>query len=216
MSARTCSDLAAKARVALGAGTDLVELRIDRLRKQSFRKIEETLSEFGESAVVTVRPASEGGGFVGTESERISFIRKLAESEPAYFDIELRTLVAHPELRPGELGRHIIASWHDMSGTPKVARLREVASQAASCGGLVKLVTLAKKAEDNLAMLSLYGEAGEQPIAFCMGDLGLFSRVMAMEMGSPIVYASLPDEPVATGQPTLSQAIALRRSLGHD
>lgn len=215
MSAWTCSDLAAKAKIALGMGTDLVELRIDRLRSPSFRKIKETLSEFGESAVVTVRPTSEGGGFVGKESERISFVRELAELEPAYFDIELRTLVAHPELRSGKLGRHLIVSWHDMSGTPGVARLREVASRAASYDGLVKLVTLAKRAEDNLATLSLYGGTGKQPIAFCMGDQGVLSRVMAMELGSPIVYASLPGELLAPGQPSLSQTIALRKRLEH-
>ena len=201
--------------MALGMGTDLVEFRIDRLRSQSFRKTKETLSEFGESAVVTVRPTLEGGGFVGKDSERISLVRELAELEPAYLDIELRTLVTHPELRPGELRRRLIISWHDVSGTPRVARLREVASRAASYGGLVKLVTLAKRPEDNLATLSLYGGTGKQPIAFCMGDQGVLSRVMAMELGSPIVYASLPDEFVAPGQPSLSQAIALRRRLEH-
>lgn len=192
-----------------------MEFRVDHLRSQSPRKIKETLSEFAESAVITLRPASQGGGFVGKESERLTLLRELAGLEPAYVDIELRTLVTNPKLRSGRLGRRLIISWHDMSGTPGVARLREVASRAASYRGLVKVVTLAKRAEDNLTMLSLYGGTGKQPIAFCMGDQGVLSRVMAMELGSPIVYASLPGELVAPGQPSLSQTIALRRRLEH-
>lgn len=201
--------------MAIRLGSDLVELRIDHLRSQSLLKIKQTVSEFGESAVVTVRPASEGGGFEGREYERISLVRELVDLEPAYFDIELRTLITHPQLRSGGMGRRLIVSWHDFSGTPGVARLREVASRAASYGGLVKLVTLAKRAEDNLAVLSLYGGTGRQPIAFCMGSRGILSRVMAMELGSPVAYTSLPGKPVAPGQPSLNQTIALRRHLEH-
>jgi 3-dehydroquinate dehydratase len=33
-----------------------------------------------------------------------------------------------------------------------------------------------------------------------MGELGIISRVVSMRLGAPLVYASLPNEPVAPGQ----------------
>jgi 3-dehydroquinate dehydratase len=46
-----------------------------------------------------------------------------------------------------------------------------------------------------------------------MGVPGIFSRVMAMERGSPIIYGSLPGEQIAPGQLSVVQLVALRRIL---
>ncbi len=83
--------------------------------------------------------------------------------------------------------------------------------RATSYGGLVKIVTTATKPADNLTILSLYDGHAPAPIAFCMGKQGVLSRVMAMERGSPIAYASLPDESTASGQLPLGLVLAIRR-----
>lgn len=212
ISGRTCFELAEKARHAFAQGTDLVEFRIDALRSPTFEKIEANLSEFCELAVLTVRPAVEGGGFTGKESDRLVLIHELAELRPAFFDVGLQTLEANPDLAAEALGRTRIVSWHDQVKTPSRARLLSIMRRAAAFG-TPKVVTTANAAKDNLAILSLYDESGSPPIAFCMGDRGIFSRVMAMERGSPIAYASLLGEPIAPGQFTLSQALATRRRL---
>lgn len=189
-----------------------MEFRIDALRSPTFGEIKAKLPEFSERSILTVRPAVEGGGFRGKESDRLALIRALAELKPALFDVELRTLEANPDLAAERLGRSRIVSWHNQVKTPVRARLYSIMRRAAAFG-IPKVVTTANAAKDNLAILSLYDGSGSPPIAFCMGEHGIFSRVMAMERGSPITYASLPGEPTAPGQFTLSHALAIRRRL---
>jgi 3-dehydroquinate dehydratase type I len=189
---------------------------MDTVESPTLGEIEANLSEFTGRAIFAVRSVAEGGRFKGKESERFALVRELSELRPGYCDIELRTLEANPELASGKLGKEIIVSWHDTVSTPRRADLSAIRARAASYNGLVKIVTTAKNATDNLAILSLYDEPGPPPIAFCMGTSGLFSRVMSMYYGSPITYASLPGEPTATGQLPLSKVIAIRRRLLDD
>ena len=214
LSAPTCVELARKARRALASGTDLVEFRLDFLREPSAHEVVKELSSFAGRGVFTFRRADEGGAFDGEESERQAVIRRVAVIQPAYFDIELRTLEASPVLARSKLGENTIVSWHDPYGTPSAARLRSLRATALSYGGLAKIVPYANSAEDNLAVLSLYDEPGPIPVAFCMGSAGLFSRVMAIECGTPLVYVSLDGEVTAKGQLPLGLALAIRRRFG--
>lgn len=213
LSAETCSELAEKARDAFAQGTDLVEFRVDLLRPPIFEEIQTKLSKFFGRSILAVRPVSEGGGFEGEESERLALIRRLAKLRPAFFDVELLTLQANPDLAREKVGQNVIVSWHDLVRTPDRADLFSIVAMASSYGGLVKVVATANDAEDNLTILSLYDEPGPPPIAFCMGTRGLFSRVMAMERGSPIAYASRTGESTAPGQLPLNYILAIRRRL---
>ena len=211
LSGRTCAELARKAGEAFAQGTDLVEFRLDLLRPPDFEKIRAALSMFVGRSILAVRSASEGGGFEGKESERVALISSLRELRPAYLDVELETLEANPSVAKGL--KNVIVSWHDLRRTPDRATLLSVIDRAASYGGLVKVVATANDAVDNLTVLSLYDEPGVHPVAFCMGAPGVFSRVMAMELGSPLAYASLASEPTAPGQLTLGATLAVRRRL---
>jgi len=209
----TVSQLAEKAEGALAEGTDLVEFRIDMLRSPIFDEMKTELRKFAPVSVFTLRPAREGGGFVGKEARRLELIRALAGLKPAYLDVELRTLEANPGLLSKKPAQSLIVSWHDLVGTPGRARLNAIMTRSESFGGLSKLVTTADDAADNIAILSLYDRPGRRPIAFCMGDRGVFSRVMAIQLGSPMAYVSLAGDPTASGQLTLGQALAIRRRL---
>ena len=213
LSAPTVSKLAEKATQAFALETDLVEFRMDHLRSPEFEKVRRHLGSFRDRSIFTVRQSSEGGSFKGEEKERLTLIKKLADLKPAYIDIELRTLESGQDLSTNDLGKNIIVSWHDQHKTPGRHRLLSLMARAASYGSLVKIITTAKTASDNLAVLSLYDEPGPPPIAFCMGVPGIFSRVMAMERGSPIVYGSLPEEQIAPGQLSVVQLVALRSIL---
>ena len=69
---------------------------------------------------------------------------------------------------------------------------------------IVKIVTHAGDAADCLRVLELIPYArqeGQAIIAFCMGETGKISRIMAPLLGSAISYASLePEEASAPGQ----------------
>ena len=213
LSASTSEELAAKARRAFAQGSDLVEFRLDHLRSPGASEVAKDLSPFSERAVFTVRRKDEGGGFGGEESERLALIRRAAEAGPAYFDIELRTLEANPELARTRLGDRQIVSWHALAGTPSRARLSSLLARAQSYGGLAKIVAVASRAADNLAVLSLYDIQGPAPIAFCKGQAGVFSRVIAIERGTPLAYASFDGEATAEGQLPLGMMLAIRRRL---
>ena len=210
---QTVSQVAEKAERAFDRGTDLVEFRIDMLRPPIFDEIKTELRKFAPMSVFTLRPVREGGGFEGREARRLDLIRALAGLHPAHLDVELRTLETNPGLLSKKPDQNLIVSWHDLAGTPSRARLDAIMTRAESFGGLSKVVTTADDACDNIAILSLYDRRGRRPIAFCMGDQGVFSRVMAMQLGSPMAYVSLAGDPTASGQLTLGQALAIRRRL---
>ncbi|MDE1853143.1 MAG: type I 3-dehydroquinate dehydratase [Thaumarchaeota archaeon] len=216
LSRRTCGELADDATLAFAEGTDLVEFRVDLLKDPNAAMDSGELSEFSPRAVFTMRSAKEGGGFGGEESDRLAFIRKLSLMRPAYLDIELSTLDSNPDLGADAHRGRVIVSWHDMAQTPAKGRLRSIMRRARGHRGLVKMVGTAARPADNLSILSLYAEPGATPIAFCMGSAGLFSRVMAIQYCTPLVYASLPGRQTAPGQLSLKSALALRRRLQDD
>lgn len=208
----TGRDMAAKAREAFRGGTDLVEFRLDYLEDPSYEEAKRSLGDFLARSVLTVRPRSEGGAFEGEEEDRRRLLASLARLRPAYLDVELRGLMEGVVL-PRVPRNRVIVSWHDPTGTGSGSRLLSLKARAAAYGGLVKIVTKAKGPADNASVLSLYGGRGPPPIAFCMGERGTFSRVMAMALGSPVAYASLGGEATAPGQIPLGQMLAVRRRL---
>ncbi len=212
VSADSPEELARKATLAFSLGSDLVELRIDKLtRGISPRELESELSVFAERAVITVRSGSEGGAFRGSEAQRMGLISRLAEMGPAYLDIELSTAKGNAKWvksLPSDVER--IASWHDFEGTPELKALRSIRDEELDYGSLAKVVTTAKSLEDNLTTLTLCADEPGRTVSFCMGELGTVSRVVSMSLGAPLVYASIPNEAVAPGQVSISAMRALR------
>jgi 3-dehydroquinate dehydratase type I len=205
-------ELERKASLAFSLGSDLVELRIDRLTEGiSARELEAELAAYAERAIITVRSSREGGGFHGGEARRLDLISRLADLRPAYLDIELTTAKENKrwlKSLPEDVER--IVSWHDFEGTPALRALRSTCQEEMRCGTLAKVVTTAKSVDDNLKALTLCAEEPRKVISFCMGELGTVSRVVSMLMGAPIAYASIPEEAVAPGQLSISTMRKLR------
>jgi len=212
VSAGSLEELVGKANLALSLGSDLVELRIDRLTEGvSPREIEAQLSVFAERAVVTVRSSRDGGMFWGSESQRLDLVSRLAQMGPAYLDVELSTARENRkwmQALPKDVKK--IASWHDFKGTPDLKALRSIREEELGFGSLAKVVTTAQRIDDNVTTLALCAEEPGKTISFCMGELGTLSRVVAMRLGAPLAYASIPNEAVAPGQVSISTMRTLR------
>ncbi len=208
-------EMAKKAKAAFSLGSDLVEFRIDRLTGgEAMSVLESELSVFSRRAIITVRSSREGGGFMGSESHRLDLISRLAGMKPAFLDIELDTARENKDwvkLLPKAVKR--IVSWHDFKDTPALKELRSICREELGFGSLAKVVTTARSAEDNLTTLALSEERPGRVISFCMGELGTVSRVVAMRTGTPLVYASMPNEAVAPGQLSVSTMKQLRRMV---
>jgi len=212
ISAASVAEMAEKAAAAFALGSDLVELRVDLLRERAGADLPRTVAHLGRRAVVTVRRSEEGGGFRGREEERLALIHELCGLRPAFVDVELSTVEENPRWYGGlPGGPRRIVSWHDFRSTPPLATLRRLRDRARSRGDVAKIVTAARAGEDNLRVLRLYERYGGELVAFCMGETGVLSRLVSLQLGSPINYAALPNEPVAPGQPTVTTLVGLKR-----
>jgi 3-dehydroquinate dehydratase type I len=114
----------------------------------------------------------------------------------------------------------LIISYHDVSGTPSQRRLIKKLDELMGFGApVVKIVTLARRSEDNLRVLELILQARRAKqaiIAFCMGDTGRISRVAAPVLGSFLTYGSLDGHsPSALGQFTSGELKSILKIVQH-
>lgn len=207
--ARRTIELRWKAERALEMGADLVELRLDFLENPLSREVEveELISQLGAQAVVTLRPRWEGGEFGGAEEERLEALERLSSLGPAYVDLELKAARKSNGIR-GVKGR--IVSWHSFSSTPEYRVLSLNASKALTLGEIGKVVAKASSLGESLRILRLYRDyPAERLVAFGIGAEAAVSRILSIFLGAPIIYACLPGEEVAAGQPTVGEVLEL-------
>jgi 3-dehydroquinate dehydratase type I len=178
---------------------DILELRIDQIADVDLQRLMSVRGN-GTLVLVTNRRRDEGGGFLGTERERVRLLLDAVALGADYVDIEARTersLLKEFMTQIEKQGHRTqwIISTHDFSGTPPERTLRRRFNACRKLGAdIVKIVTQAQTVEDNLKTLGLipYARAHNQAIiALCMGEQGKISRVMAPLLGSSLSYASL-------------------------
>ncbi len=149
--------------------------------------------------LVTLRTKVEGGRWEG-DRDRVSIYRSALELGADLVDAELRSEAAR-EL--GAAGLPLVASYHDFAGMIERPELERLATAARELGArAVKAIATAESAADGLRLLEWIGERSpDEPerIGFAMGELGIYSRVLAVSRGAPFTYGSL-DKAVAPGQ----------------
>jgi 3-dehydroquinate dehydratase type I len=216
--AAATTDAAVERMVRAAPLADLVEFRIDRIPDADLERL---LRARRIPVIVTNRRREEGGGFTGTEAERVAILMAAARLGADYVDIEAATDPAlKEELRSTLAGgaTKLIVSWHDFSGTPPAEFLQaKLAACMADAPAIVKIVTHADAAADCLRVLELIPRAlrkGQAISAFCMGTAGRISRIMAPLLGSAVDYASLdPEDASAPGQLTIRELREINRIM---
>jgi shikimate dehydrogenase/3-dehydroquinate dehydratase type I len=146
---------------------------------------------------------------------KMDLLKKAIDLKADFVDIELSDgkaaiveLRDYCEMQGGVTG--IIVSYHDIKKTPSVTKLQEIFHKCLeNDAAVVKIVTFAKRAEDNLKVLGMipYAQKHSQKIiAMCMGAEGLISRVVAPFLGAYLSFAALDsDTQSAPGQLTVRQ-----------
>lgn len=191
--------------------TDMVEVRIDLLRKKEWAKV--IREEFPCPVIYTFRKKVDGGAFEGDEKIRYDFFKKLLSrlvekapraGEPRgtmYVDFEEgfgdKKLVALAR----KAGVKIIRSVHSFEGPVK--NLRSRLESLGAAGDIAKIAFMPKTAKDvdklfaDLASVprAALGRGADKPVpphvVCAMGPLGLPSRVLAGRLGSLWTYASV-------------------------
>ena len=209
MKYKTCISIAEsspnKIKIKLKAAlkkSDYIEIRLDFLKMEQVPIALEIIKKDLNRIVCTLRPKTEGGKFSGTEKERISIIKLIAEYNPFLLDIEYNTLKKNKELLKylKTTKTKLLVSWHDFKKTPKSIELKNQINQMSKFSSNVKIVSTAKSTEDATRMLELYNKKGKNNlISFAMGDAGRISRILCLYLGSPYTYVSL-GKAVAPGQ----------------
>ncbi len=181
--------------------SDYAEIRFDFLNPNTVPDALQLIRKDLRKCVCTLRPVSEGGKFAGSEKNRISIIKLIAEYNPFLLDIELNTLTKNKNLRRylKNTGTGILVSWHNFKQTPSISVLKKKLAQMKKFSNNVKIVTMAKSINDATQVLSLYKNNNTKLIAFSMGNYGRISRILCLFLGSPYTYVSL-GKPVAPGQ----------------
>ncbi len=180
-------------------GVQLAELRLDFLSRTP--DTGPLLNDRPTPVVVTCRRAVDRGLWRGSEEQRLTTLRAAILAGVEYVDLEGD--IAGQIRRYGKTKR--IVSHHDFEETPP--NLEQIhASLCTLDPDIVKIATMAKSHEDNIRMLQLVANSKVPTIGFCMGELGIVSRVLTGKYGAPFTYAAVSnDRTLAPGQLTFDE-----------
>lgn len=203
---RTTPELLDYARRALCC-TRFVELRLDWVANPADvlpaipPLLAESASQLGTRALVlaTCRRQPNGGRFAGTVAEQFEVLEKAAAAGCRLVDLEIESAEAAGPDAVARLRRAawLVLSFHDFRSLPKLAPIvRRLRKFPADC---YKLVGTATRQTDNSRILAFLDSTTERTaqgnwIAFCMGEVGVPSRILALARGSRFVYAACPPD----------------------
>lgn len=209
---------------------DLLELRLDLMEgaflKELVREIRR--NPFPVKIVVTHRRGEESGlpalESSLPEGERIAVLREAVLAGVDYVDVELRTEAGLRDSLKALIAEHrgptqLILSCHNFQETPSAAVLEDLWRCCREGGAqVIKIVTLARTVADNLRLLRLIPWSlgkGQEIVAFCMGEPGKISRIMAPMLGAHFTFAALgPESATAPGQLTAAEMAKIFEILG--
>ncbi len=99
-------------------------------------------------------------------------------------------------------GCKVILSYHNYTNTPTLQELTKIVNNLFTKDAeVVKIACMANDQADCARVLGLY-ENHKNLVAFCMGKLGLITRMATPVIGAPYTYASISDTEIAPGLPS--------------
>ena len=185
----------------------MAEIRIDLLNLNS--KELETIFKLHKNLIATYRTKNDFVTMVPILTHAIS-------SGCAYVDIDINT----PEAYLTKLIKaaqsndcKIILSYHNFDKTPNTQSLISIADRLFSSGAnIAKIACMAHKPSDCARILGLY-ENYQNLMAFCMGPIGMITRIAAPMLGAPFTYASVGNWETAPGQLNYIEAVSILNTL---
>ena len=138
--------------------SDHAEIRFDFLNPESIPETLDMIKKDLKKCICTLRPSSEGGRFSGTEKNRISIIKLIAEYNPFLLDIEFNTIKKNKNLLRylKSTNTDLLVSWHNFKQTPNISILKKQYLKMKKISNNIKIVTTAKTVNDIPKILSLY------------------------------------------------------------
>lgn len=186
---------------ALPAGVGAVEFRLDLSGDVSGAA--EVARQFKPRTIIaTCRLPQDGGHFQGTQAGRVKLL-EAAAGWADFVDVESGVRCAVPVAQT-------LRSLHDFAGMPDLARA--LAALRAEGGAIFKLAVTATCLADNLRVRDFL-RGSHDVAAFCMGEYGVPSRILALAWGSRLTYGSLDGAELAPGMLPAQQLADLYAAL---
>jgi len=183
------SSLAEEWKRAGDSGVELVELRIDCLRREP--DLKRILKDRPTAVAFTIRRGVDGGLWRGNEEKRQKILREAVALGVDYIDLEMD--IATQIRRYGKTKR--IVSYHNLKTTP--VDLQDIAEK---CEGIdpdvVKIATSASTLAEASRVLHLGTTAKAPTVPIAMGEIGVFTRILGRKFGAPFAYAGFNPERV--------------------
>lgn len=177
------SALAEEWKSAAAAGVQLVETRVDCLRREP--DLKRILKDRPTPMVFTIRRGIDGGLWRGLEDKRQRLMREAIVSGVDFIDVEID--VARDIRRFGSTQR--IVSYHNLKQTP--TDLLSIAQQCEEMDAdVVKIATRVHSLAEAMKVLKVASQMETPTIAIAMGEIGTFTRVLGAKYGAPFTYAN--------------------------
>ena len=197
---------------------DVVEARLDGFDLSDLPAILRAIQRvenLGIPVIATVRLPEDGGKWTGPEADRkpvLEAVLKVAST----IDIEVNSTL-RPTLcrQAAELGKPVIVSIHDFTGTPPFDILNGIVEDVLTCpNALPKLAVRIENGQDINTLLKLVAShALTRPMCVMgMGDTGTCTRIALPALGTKFTYGFL-DQTSAPGQKHSSEILALLNQL---
>jgi 3-dehydroquinate dehydratase I len=196
---------------------DLYEVRIDRTGDGW----QDWVKKLQRPWIAVNRLQECGGGWTGDEASRVGKLFEAIELGARIIEIELKT----PDLarlvnRIRREKAECMVSAYDLSGTPDINEMKSIVRQETAAGAnICKVVTTARRYEDNFTVLHLIEQyGGNRMVAYADGEMGVTSRVLSAMVGGYFTYASISNRAEDSGERTAtylrSLYEAVRKSQG--
>ena len=193
---------AEKVSTAKRLGAEAVEIRCDGLAEptgDAVLKLIQSVQKCKLPVIVTCRDLSEGGVHPIDFSVRLSILKRAVEAKADFIDVEFAQF-KHPDVHSvlkaalEGSGTKLILSCHNFDGPFDDINILYEAVLSLYPDAIPKLVYKARHINDCFEAFDLLTEADRPVIAFCMGEDGLISRILAKKFGSMLTFASLDDD----------------------
>ena len=149
------------------------------------------------------RSRKEGGWGDFNPGKRIEALFDAGKAGASIVDLEYETAGLARIVPIIKKHSQCLLSFHDLESTPQLDKLIEIVEGQIKAGAdICKVVTTARRFEDNLTVLKLINHfPGVKIAAFAMGEAGRLSRIFSPLCGGYFTYACLGEgQEAAAGQ----------------
>ncbi|MDD5327296.1 MAG: shikimate dehydrogenase [Phycisphaerae bacterium] len=211
-------------KTAESSGAEMLELRTDYLENLSVDLVKSLIAEARAATlaplpiIVTCRDIRQGGAIDYPGRLRIEVLTEALKAGVEFIDLEYENFLSSENqerirraMSQASKGRLILSTHNFETKFPNIVKLHRHI-QTLYPAAIPKLVYKANHINDCFEAFDLLHKTSGERIVFCMGQVGVISRIIAKKLNSFVTFASIDDKnATAPGQLTIEQLKTIYR-----